>query len=367
MRVGIPRELKNYEKRVAVTPSMVEELVNNGNEVCVETQAGEQSGFNDIEFESAGAAIIKDTKKVWDCEMVMKVKEPLPEEYQYFRENLILFTYLHLAAEPRLTDELQKNKVTAIAYETLALKDGSLPLLTPMSEIAGRMSVQIGARFLEGTFDGKGVLLGGIPGVSPATVTIIGGGVVGVNAAKIATGLGAHVKILDVSAKRLREIDDQFNGRVETLMSNAQNLSNAVASADLLIGAVLIAGAKAPQIVKESMVKTMKANSVIVDVAVDQGGCIETIDKITTHENPIYLKHEVVHYAVANIPGSVSRTATLALTNATAPYANSLATLGIEKALIKYPELQSAINIYDGNIIHPAIAKAHKKEFVSFS
>ncbi|WP_298788646.1 alanine dehydrogenase [uncultured Marinococcus sp.] len=367
MRIGIPREIKNNEKRVAIIPSMVEELVSNGNEVFVETKAGEQSGFNDIEFESAGAEIIKDTKKVWDCEMVMKVKEPLPEEYQYFRENLILFTYLHLAAEPSLTDELQKNKVTAIAYETLALKDGSLPLLTPMSEIAGRMSVQIGARFLEGTFDGKGVLLGGIPGVAPATVTIIGGGVVGVNAAKIAIGLGAHVKILDVSAKRLREIDDQFSGRVETLMSNPQNLSNAVASADLLIGAVLIAGAKAPQIVKESMVKAMKANSVIVDVAVDQGGCIETIDKITTHENPVYLKHEVVHYAVANIPGSVSRTATLALTNATAIYANSLATLGIEKALIKHPELQSAINIHDGNIIHPAIAEAHKKEFVSFS
>ncbi|SDI02156.1 alanine dehydrogenase [Alteribacillus bidgolensis] len=359
MKIGIPAEIKNNEKRVAITPGGAANLLRAGHEIIIETEAGAGSGFSDENYLEAGASIVKTAEEAWSCEMVMKVKEPLEEEFRFFREDLILFTYLHLAAELKLTKALRDSKVTALAYETLTLKDGSLPLLTPMSEVAGRMSVQIGAQFLEGSKGGKGVMLGGVPGVPPAAVTIVGGGIVGTNAAKMALGLGARVNILDISSKRLRELDDQFNGQVTTIMSNPHNLYEAVKTSDLLIGAVLIPGARAPKLVKESMVQDMNKGSVIVDVAIDQGGSIETIDRITTHDAPNYTKYGVVHYAVANIPGSVSRTSTLALTNNTAPYAQAIASLGLEEAINKHPELTSAINTMNGSIAHPAVAAAH--------
>ncbi|WP_158735857.1 alanine dehydrogenase [Alteribacillus sp. YIM 98480] len=359
MQIGIPAEIKNNEKRVAITPGGAANLLRAGHEIIIETEAGAGSGFSDENYQEAGASIVQTAEEAWSCEMVMKVKEPLEEEFRFFREDLILFTYLHLAAEPKLTKALRDSKVTALAYETLTLKDGSLPLLTPMSEVAGRMSVQIGAQFLEGSKGGKGVMLGGVPGVPPAAVTIVGGGIVGTNAAKMALGLGARVNILDISSKRLRELDDQFNGQVTTIMSNPHNLYEAVTTSDLLIGAVLIPGARAPKLVKESMVQDMNEGSVIVDVAIDQGGSIETIDRITTHDAPTYTKYGVVHYAVANIPGSVSRTSTLALTNNTMPYAQAIASLGLQEAINKHPELTSAINTINGSIAHPAVAAAH--------
>jgi alanine dehydrogenase len=295
--------------------------------------------------------------------MIMKVKEPLPEEYGRFKENQILFTYLHLAAAGDLTDALIEKKVSAVAYETIQLKNGSLPLLTPMSEVAGRMSVQIGARFLEAYNGGRGVLLGGVPGVPPANVIILGGGIVGLNAARMALGLGASVVIIERSGDRMRYIDEVFNGQISTLMSNPYNISSAVQKADLLIGAVLIPGARAPKLVTEEMVSRMKRGSVIVDVAVDQGGTIETIDRVTTHSDPTYEKHGVIHYAVANMPGAVPRTSTFALTNMTISYALQLANKGLSKAVLSDDALLLGLNTYRGHVVHPTVAEAVGKPY----
>lgn len=356
MIIGVPREIKNNENRVALTPAGVISFVNAGHKVLIEKDAGLGSGFTNEDYMQAGAEIIEDVKEVWAADMVMKVKEPLPEEYDYFREGLVLFTYLHLAAEPSLTKALKEKGVTAIAYETVT--DGrTLPLLTPMSEVAGRMASQIGAQFLQKTNGGKGILLSGVPGVSRGKVTIIGGGVVGTNAAKIAIGLGADVTIIDLSADRLRQLDDIFGNSIQTLMSNPFNIARAVAEADLLIGAVLIPGAKAPKLVTEEMVKSMKPGSVIIDVAIDQGGIVETIDHVTTHDNPTYEKHGVVHYAVANMPGAVPRTSTIALTNVTVPYALQIANKGAYKAIAENPALKAGVNVAAGEITYEAVAR----------
>ncbi|KAF9404296.1 hypothetical protein HW555_014408 [Spodoptera exigua] len=301
MRIGIPKEIKNNENRIAITPAGVVSLIHNGHQVIIEHNAGLGSGFTDQEFKEVGAVIEADVAKVWQSEMVMKVKEPLKEEFHYFYEGLILFTYLHLAPEPELTDSLIENNVTAVAYETMTL-NRTLPLLTPMSEVAGRMSVQVGAQFLEKPKGGEGILLFGVPGVERGKVVIIGGGVAGTNAAKIAIGLGAKVTILDVNPNRLAELDNLFGNHIQTLISNAYHIENKVKEADVVIGAVLIPGAKAPKLVTEKMVKQMKPGAVIVDIAIDQGGIFETTDQITTHDNPTYVKHGVVHYAVANMP-----------------------------------------------------------------
>ncbi|MCY8030040.1 alanine dehydrogenase [Bacillus inaquosorum] len=363
MIIGVPKEIKNNENRVALTPGGVSQLVSNGHRILVETGAGLGSGFENEAYESAGAEIIADTKQVWDAEMVMKVKEPLPEEYVYFREGLVLFTYLHLAAEPELAQALKDKGVTAIAYETVS--DGrTLPLLTPMSEVAGRMAAQIGAQFLEKPKGGKGILLAGVPGVSRGKVTIIGGGVVGTNAAKMAVGLGADVTIIDLNADRLRQLDDIFGHQIKTLISNPVNIADAVAEADLLICAVLIPGAKAPTLVTEEMVKQMKPGSVIVDVAIDQGGIVETVDHITTHDQPTYEKHGVLHYAVANMPGAVPRTSTIALTNVTVPYALQIANKGAAKALTDNAALRAGLNTANGHVTYEAVAKDLGYEYV---
>ncbi|WP_085506086.1 alanine dehydrogenase [Thalassobacillus devorans] len=365
MIIGVPKEIKNNENRVAITPAGVIAYKQAGHEVWVESTAGIGSGISDQAYEDAGAKIVSTPKEVWTAEMVLKVKEPQPEEYQYFYEGLILFTYLHLAAEEELTQELLDKKVTAIAYETIQLENGSLPLLTPMSEVAGRMSVQIGAHFLEKLNGGKGTLLGGVPGVQPGKVVILGGGVVGTNAAKMAIGLGADVTLLDINANRLRELDNEFHGRVVTVMSNEFNIAEAVASADLLIGAVLIPGARAPRLVSEDMVKTMMKGSVIVDVAIDQGGSIATANQISTHDQPTYEKHGVVHYAVANIPGAVSRTSTYALTNVTTQYGVLLANKGVKQAAQVNSAVAKGINTWNGNVTHPAVADALRLPYQS--
>ncbi|WP_050184098.1 alanine dehydrogenase [Domibacillus robiginosus] len=365
MIVGIPKEIKNNENRVALTPSGVISFLHAGHKVLVEKDAGIGSSFTNEDYAKAGAEIVESVKDIWSrAEMIMKVKEPLPSEYGYFRKGLILFTYLHLAAEPSLAQALKNKGVTAIAYETVAT-GRALPLLTPMSEVAGRMSAQIGAQFLQKANGGKGILLAGVPGVSRGKVTIIGGGVVGTNAAKLAIGLGADVTLLDLSADRLRQIDDIFGNQIKTLMSNSLNIAEAVAEADLLIGAVLIPGAKAPKLVTEEMVKTMKPGSVIVDVAIDQGGIVETVDQITTHDNPIYEKHGVVHYAVANMPGAVPRTSTIALTNVTVPYALQIANKGVYKAISENESLKCGLNVANGEITYKAIAADLGYSFVS--
>lgn len=335
MIVGIPKEVKSNEDRVAVTPAGVQTLTGAGHTVLIETGAGLGSGINDEAFIAAGAEILPAPSEIFaGAEMILKVKEPLLQEYAMLREGQVLFTYLHLAREPELTGALIENKVIAIAYETIQLDDGTLPLLIPMSEVAGRMAVQVGAHFLEKPCGGRGVLLGGVPGVPAADVVIIGAGTVGANAVKIAVGMGAQVTVIDLSADRLVYLDDLYGGRIKTLISNQYNIEQSVRYADLLIGAVLIVGAKAPKLVTEEFVKHMKPGSVIVDVAVDQGGSIETIDRITTHSNPVYEKHGVIHYAVANMPGAVARTSTFALTNATLPYALELANKGYLRSLI---------------------------------
>jgi alanine dehydrogenase len=363
MIIGVPREIKNNENRVALTPAGVISFVNAGHRVLIEKDAGIGSGFSNEDYAQAGAEIIEDVKKVWEADMVMKVKEPLLEEYGYFREGLVLFTYLHLAAEPELAKALKEKGVTAIAYETVT-EGRSLPLLTPMSEVAGRMAAQIGAQFLQKTNGGKGILLSGVPGVNRGKVTIIGGGVVGTNAAKIAVGLGADVTIIDLSADRLRQLDDIFGKDIKTLMSNPFNIAQAVAEADLLIGAVLIPGAKAPKLVTEEMVKAMKPGSVIIDVAIDQGGIVETIDHVTTHDHPTYEKHGVVHYAVANMPGAVPRTSTIALTNVTVPYALQIANKGFYKAIAENNGLKSGVNVANGEITFEAVARDLGYEYV---
>ncbi|MCU5361317.1 alanine dehydrogenase [Bacillus pacificus] len=363
MRIGIPTEIKNNENRVAMTPAGAVHLVQNGHEVFVQKGAGLGSGFTDEEYVQAGAKLVETAEEAWNQDMVMKVKEPVASEYGYFREGLILFTYLHLAPEPELTKALIDNKVVSIAYETVQLDNRSLPLLAPMSEVAGRMSAQIGAQFLEKNKGGKGILLAGVPGVKRGKVTIIGGGQAGTNAAKIAVGLGADVTIIDLSAERLRQLDDIFGNQVKTLMSNPYNIAEAVKESDLVIGAVLIPGAKAPKLVTEEMIQSMEPGSVVVDIAIDQGGIFETTDRITTHDNPTYEKHGVVHYAVANMPGAVPRTSTLALTNVTVPYAVQIANKGYEEACLGNTALLKGINTLDGYVTFEAVAEAHGLQY----
>ncbi|MFJ8366690.1 alanine dehydrogenase [Bacillus cereus] len=363
MRIGIPTEIKNNENRVAMTPAGAVHLVQNGHEVFVQKGAGLGSGFTDEEYVQAGAKLVETAEEAWNQDMVMKVKEPVASEYGYFREGLILFTYLHLAPEPELTKALIDNKVASIAYETVQLDNRSLPLLAPMSEVAGRMSAQIGAQFLEKNKGGKGILLAGVPGVKRGKVTIIGGGQAGTNAAKIAVGLGADVTIIDLSAERLRQLDDIFGNQVKTLMSNPYNIAEVVKESDLVIGAVLIPGAKAPKLVTEEMIQSMEPGSVVVDIAIDQGGIFETTDRITTHDNPTYEKHGVVHYAVANMPGAVPRTSTLALTNVTVPYAVQIANKGYKEACLGNTALLKGINTLDGYVTFEAVAEAHGLQY----
>ncbi|WP_242236174.1 alanine dehydrogenase [Bacillus cereus group sp. BfR-BA-01316] len=363
MRIGIPTEIKNNENRVAMTPAGAVHLVHNGHEVFVQKGSGVGSGFTDEEYVQAGAKLVETAEEAWNQDMVMKVKEPVESEYGYFREGLILFTYLHLAPEPELTKALIDNKVVSIAYETVQLENRSLPLLAPMSEVAGRMAAQIGAQFLEKNKGGKGILLAGVPGVKRGKVTIIGGGQAGTNAAKIAVGLGADVTIIDLSAERLRQLDDIFGNQVKTLMSNPYNIAEAVRESDLVIGAVLIPGAKAPKLVTEEMIQSMEQGSVVVDIAIDQGGIFETTDRITTHDTPTYEKHGVVHYAVANMPGAVPRTSTLALTNVTVPYAVQIANKGYKEACLGNTALLKGINTLDGYVTFEAVAEAHGLQY----
>ena len=364
MIIGVPKEIKNNENRVALTPAGVLSFVNAGHTVLIEQNAGAGSGFTNEDYTNAGATMLESAADVWEkSQMIMKVKEPLQSEYGYFRPGLILFTYLHLAAEPSLAQALKDSGVTAIAYETVAV-NRTLPLLTPMSEVAGRMSVQIGAQFLQKSNGGQGILLAGVPGVKRGKVVIIGGGIVGTNAAKIAIGIGADVTIVDVSADRLRQLDDIFGTNVKTLMSNPLNIAEAVKEADLLVSAVLIPGAKAPKLVTEEMVQTMKPGSVIVDVAIDQGGVVETCDHVTTHDNPTFEKYGVVHYSVANMPGAVPRTSTLALTNVTVPYALQITNKGVYKAIAENPALKLGLNVAKGEITYEAVARDLGYEYV---
>lgn len=360
MLIGVPREVKDHESRVGIVPSGVKALVDAGHKVIVETQAGALSSMADEDYKAAGAAIAGSAAEVWRADMVVKVKEPIEKEYQYFREGLVLFTYLHLAPLPELTQKLLDKKVTGIAYETIRDKSNTLPLLTPMSEVAGRMSVQVGASYLEKERGGRGVLLGGVPGVPPAQVTIIGGGIVGTNAAKMALGMGAIVTLIDLNLNRLREIDDIFNGRIYTLASNSYGIAKAVQHADLVIGGVLIPGAAAPKLVTREMVSNMKNGAVIVDVAIDQGGCIETAHP-TTHSNPAYVVDGVVHYCVTNMPAAVPHTSTLALTNATFPYVMKLAQMGAVKAIQSDDGIREGVNTFQGYVTYAAVAESQKR------
>ncbi len=364
MIVGVPRETKDNENRVAIVPAGASALTKAGHRVLVEEGAGVGSGITDEEYRAAGAEVVPRELVFEAADLILKVKEPLPPEYGLFREGQVLFTYLHLAPDPQLTQALIQARLVGIAYETVQLPNGSLPLLTPMSEVAGRMAPQVGAYFLQRPNGGRGVLPGGVPGVPPAEVSILGGGVVGTNAAKIALGLGASVVIVDVSAERLRYLDDIFGGRVVTVMSNEFNVANAVRRADIVIGAVLIPGARAPKLVTEDMVRTMKPGSVIVDVSVDQGGSVETIDRVTTHSEPTYVKHGVVHYAVANMPGAVPRTSTFALTNVTLAYALALANKGWRAAVRENPALARGVNVCLGAVTHQAVADSLGIPFV---
>jgi alanine dehydrogenase len=353
MDIGIPKETKDQEFRVGLTPSVARALVDRGHQVSVETNAGAGSSFPDAEYIQAGAKIVPTAAAAWDREMVIKVKEPLVTEYAYLQKNQILFTYLHLAANRALTEQLIDTGVSAIAYETVELPDGKLPLLAPMSIIAGRLSVQFGARFLEKQQGGSGVLLGGVPGVQPGRVTILGGGVVGTEAARMAVGMGAQVTILDVNVDRLSYLETIFGSRVTYLYSNAHNIETSVCTADLVIGAVLILGKRAPILISSTLVSQMKPGSVIIDVAVDQGGCIETL-RPTSHTNPVYVESGVVHYGVPNMPGAVPWTATQALNNSTSPYILKLADRGLA-ALELDLNLAKGVNVRSGSIVHPAV------------
>lgn len=367
MIIGVPKEIKDNESRVGVTPAGIKALAEAGHKVLVETQAGAQSGFPDEEYQNAGAEIVGDAGYVWGkSEMVVKVKEPIQQEYAYFREGLVLFTYLHLAPVPELTNKLLESKVIGIAYETVRDRRGMLPLLMPMSEVAGRMSVQVGASYLERERGGRGILLGGVPGVPPAHVTILGGGIVGTNAARIALGFGAKVTLVDINMNRLRELDDLFGGRLYTLASNSYNLAQATREADLVIGGVLIPGATAPKIVTRSMVSAMKKGAVIVDVAIDQGGCVETA-RPTSHSNPSYLVDGVVHYCVTNMPGAVPHTSTLALTNSTFPYLLRLAALGPREALRQDSGLAEGLNTWLGTLAHRGVAESQHRPWTAAS
>jgi len=363
MIIGVPKEVKDHESRVGITPAGVRSLTDAGHKVLVETKAGALSSFPDEEYQAVGAEIVGAASDVWRlADMVVKVKEPVPQEFFHFREGLVLFTYLHLAPLNELTEALLKKKVTGIAYETVKDRANTLPLLTPMSEVAGRLSVQIGAAYLEKEHGGRGVLLGGVPGVPPGNVCIIGGGIVGTNAAKIALGMGAKVTLVDLNLNRLRDLDDIFSGRLYTLASNAYNIERAVCEADLVIGGVLIPGAAAPKLVTKAMVSKMKKGAVIVDVAIDQGGCIETA-KPTTHSNPSYEVDGVVHYCVTNMPAAVPNTSTLALTNATFPYVMKLANLGAEAALKADAGFAEGVNTYNGHLTYKAVADNQSKAF----
>lgn len=365
MIIGIPKEIKNNENRVALPPSGVFDLTNRGHQVLVEKDAGKGSAITDEEYVAAGATIIDSAADVWAAEMVMKVKEPLPEEYQYFRKGLLLFTYLHLAANKPLTEALVNSGVNAIAYENVQPADNTLPLLAPMSEIAGRMAAQIGANYLERVNGGKGILLSGVPGVRRGNVVVIGGGVVGLNAAKLALGLGANVTLLDVSVPRLKELDIIFGNSVQTMMSNSYNIQECLKTADLVIGAVLIPGHKAPTLVTKEMVAQMPEHGVIVDVAIDQGGIFETEDRVTTHDDPTYVTEGVVHYAVANMPGAVPQTATYALSNSTMAYANLLANNTLEEILKNNLALRRGVNTYNGKLTIEPVAKDLNMEYTS--
>ncbi len=356
MNIGIPKEVKKHEYRVSATPGTVKALTNAGHCVFVETGAGLGSSFSDDDYASQGATIVGTAKEAWSQPMVLKVKEPVKQEFGFLRNDLLLFTYLHLAADRALTDALLNSGTTAIAYETVQLPNGALPLLTPMSEVAGRMAPQVGAYHLERFLGGRGVLLGGVPGVQAGEVVILGGGVVGINAAKIAFGLGARVTILEINHARLQYLDDIFNGRIQTLASNPGNIAEIIRKADLLIGAVLIPGAKAPHLVTKDMLQTMKPGAVIVDVAVDQGGCIETIHP-TTHDDPIYVVDGVVHYAVANMPGAVPNTSTTALSNQTLSYALKLAAKHTD-ALKEDAALLKGLNTHQGQLTYEGVGKA---------
>jgi len=363
MIVGIPREIKDNEYRVALTPGGVESLVRAGHTVLVEQGAGVGSGFSDEQYVRGGAKIEPDPARVWAmADMVLKVKEPLPQEYRFFREGLLLFTYLHLAAERELTHALLARKVTAIAYETVQRADGSLPLLMPMSQIAGRMAAQVAAHYLERTAGGRGKLLGGVPGVRPADVVIIGGGTVGTNAAQIALGMGAHVIVIEESADRLRYLSEILHGNLTTLSSNPRNIADAVQHADVVIGAVLKPGAKAPHLVTYEMIRTMTPGTVVIDVAVDQGGCVET-SRPTSHSDPVFTVDGVLHYCVPNMPGAVPRTSTYALSNVTEPYALRLADLGFARAVQADPALAKGVNTYCGHITCQAVAEAFGLEY----
>ncbi|WP_420496087.1 alanine dehydrogenase [Macrococcus psychrotolerans] len=362
MLIGIPKEIKNNENRVALTPGGVHALVDNGHEVIVEKGAGLGSYFTDEDYIEVGGRI-GSVEEAWNVDMVMKVKEPLAPEFKYFKEGLILFTYLHLAPEPALTKSLLDNKVVGIAYETVQLPTGGLPLLSPMSEVAGRMATQIGAQFLQKIHGGKGILLAGVPGVQKGRVTIIGGGQAGTNAAKMAVGLGAEVTILDLSPVRLQQLDDLFGNQVQTLMSTPLNIADSVRESDLVIGAVLIPGAKAPKLVTEEMIKSMSPGSVVIDIAIDQGGIFETSDRITTHDEPTFVKHDVVHYSVANMPGAVPRTSTMALSNATIPYAIQIANKGYKQAALDNEAILKGFNTLDGHVTFEAVAQDQGLEY----
>ncbi|HUA59280.1 MAG TPA: alanine dehydrogenase [Verrucomicrobiae bacterium] len=363
MVIGVPKEVKDHETRVGLVPSGVTELREAGHEVLVETHAGEGSSLTDREYMQAGAHLMETAGEVWaKADLVVKVKEPQPAEYAHFRPGLVLFTYLHLAPLPELTDRLLQSKVNGVAYETIREADGSLPLLTPMSEVAGRMSVQVGAQYLERPMGGRGILIGGVPGVAPANVVIIGGGTVGTNAAKIALGMGAHVSIIDRNLNRLRELDDIFNGQIVTLASNSWTIGENLKTADLVVGGVLIPGASAPKLVRREMIATMKRGAVVVDVAIDQGGCFET-SHATTHTEPIYFVDGVLHYCVSNMPAAVPHTSTFALTNATFPYLLELANHGLESACERRPALRTGVNTYSGYVTHDGVAESQGRPY----
>ena len=363
MKIGVPREIKTNENRIALVPAGAEAMVSAGHSVLIETGAGIGSGFSDEDFTAVGARIAPDAAAVWkDSEMIMKVKEPIRPEWPHMRAGQLIFTYFHFAADKELTEAHLKSGATCVAYETVELPSRELPLLTPMSEVAGRMAVQEGAKYLEKLYGGRGVLLGGVPGVAPAKVVILGGGIVGINAAKMAAGMGAKVVILDISLERLRYLSDVMPANVQTIYSNRHNVLEQIATADLVVGGVLIPGAVAPRLIRKEDLKTMQPGSVIVDVAIDQGGCVETIHA-TTHENPTYVVDGVIHYGVANMPGGVPRTSTLALTNATLPYALQLANKGWKKALKDNPALLRGLNVTEGKITYAGVADAFGMKF----
>jgi alanine dehydrogenase len=363
MVIGVPKEVKDHEARVALVPSGVIALREAGHEVLVQAKAGEGSAITDREYMHAGAGIVQSAEEVWrKADLVVKVKEPQRSEYGFLRPDLTLFTYLHLAPLPELTTRLLEAKVNGVAYETIREEDGSLPLLTPMSEVAGRMAVQVGAQYLEAPNGGRGLLLGGVPGVAPANVVILGGGVVGTNAAKIAVGMGAHVTIIDKNLNRLRDLDDIFNGQVVTLASNLWTIGEALKHADLVIGAVLIPGASAPKLVRRQMIANMKRGAVVVDVAIDQGGCFETSHP-TTHTEPVYFVDQVLHYCVSNMPAAVPHTSTFALTNATFPYLLELANKGLERACTEHPAIREGVNTYGGYVTHPGVAESQGRQW----